>query len=865
MNSNSRFFTNKFSEEIWHQTYQDYNDKDVSDNWKRIAENNASAEKEKSFWFDKFYNIIEDFKFVPAGRIYSNAGTEWGGTTYINCFVSDRNKYDIDSLDGILSVLRDQSQTLKSEGGWGCNFSFIRPRGSFIKGIGVESPGAVKYMELFDKSSDIITSGSGTKPKNKKAKKKIRKGAMMGVLDIWHPDIEEFITAKQSEGVLSKFNISVGCYNDFMDRVVRISEIDKILGDKSDNVSKDHANLIVERIELDKWNLIFPDTSFEKYKEEWYGDIYDWNMKGYPTIVHKTVSVEYLWNLVMTSTYNRNDPGVLFLDIANKTHCWNYGERKLSRILTTNPCGEQTLPNAGCCNLGSLNLVKYLKDDYTGFDLEKIKEDVKVAVRFLDNINTISNAPLQAYKNNLIARRRIGLGVMGWGSSLFLLKTRYGSEIAEKIKEELIQSIVYTAIDYSVDLAIEKGAFEGCDKEKHADHDYFKQINLPEYITERIRKYGIRNSSMFSIQPTGNTGILANNVSGGLEPLFLPEYIRTSIVSNIPEHILSKCPKFWEGKFHETEMFKWTKEGEDNILSGKDEYGTTYKIDKNRGLTVETICEDYAVMVLKSLGEWNSQADWASTTVQLSAQEHITDMKGWAKYIDSAISKTLNIPNNYSYTDFKNIYLECYKTGYIKGFTTYRAGTMASVLSSTTKDEDDSKLKIKKTSAPKRPKKLDCDVFHPSYKGSKFYCVVGKLDGDPYEIFIGEDSEGFIPNSITTGECVKVARGKYILKSSEGKEFELTNGHSDENIFALTRMISTALRHGTPIEFVCDQLNKTTGDFQSFARVLARTLKQYIKDGSKVSGDECYNCGSKNLIYKEGCKTCADCGNSICG
>lgn len=205
------------------------------------------------------------------------------------------------------------------------NFSFIRPRGAFIHGIGVETPGAVKYMEIFDKSSDIITAGSGSKSKNKKAKGKIRKGAMMGILSCWHPDIEEFITAKLSEGRLSKFNISVDCPNVFMDQVIRVKTL------IAEGVSKD----IIE--EQDKWNLIFPDTRYIKYREEWTGDIYQWQSKGYPVIIYKTVSCLALWDMIMKSTYTRNDPGVLFLDIANKTHCWNYGG-DVSHIAACNPC-----------------------------------------------------------------------------------------------------------------------------------------------------------------------------------------------------------------------------------------------------------------------------------------------------------------------------------------------------------------------------------------------------------------------------------------------------------------------------------------------------------------------------------------------
>lgn len=314
-------FIESFSEEIWTQTYKDHNDVTVDDNLRRVAKAISSVESTEQLrteWEQKFYDLLTDFKGTCGGRTYSNAGTEWKGTTLLNCFVSPRGNKDLDSLNAIVDDLKNQAFTLKSEGGWGQNFSWIRPRGAFIAGVGVETPGAVKYMELYDKASEIITSGSGKKSTNKKAKGKIRKGAMMGVLDVWHPDIVEFITAKQSSGRLTKFNISVNFTNEFMERLEAI------------NSSVDQ-----EEIEkLDVWSLKFPDTSFSAYETEWDGNLKKWESLGYPTIQYQTISVRWLWNLVMESTYNRAEPGVLFLDRANEFNPLYYGET----IVATNPC-----------------------------------------------------------------------------------------------------------------------------------------------------------------------------------------------------------------------------------------------------------------------------------------------------------------------------------------------------------------------------------------------------------------------------------------------------------------------------------------------------------------------------------------------
>lgn len=857
-------FLDGFSEEVWRTTYKDVNDENVDSTLRRVAAAAASVEKtekEKEEWAEKFYELLTDFKICAGGRILANAGTKWKGTTLMNCFVGPKPSYDQDSIEGIISTLLAQVQTLKSEGGWGMNFSFIRPRGSFIHGIGVETPGAVKYMEIFDKSSDVITAGSGKKSKNKEAKGKIRKGAMMGVLDVWHPDIEEFITAKLSAGRLSKFNISVNCSNEFMDRVVKIAEIKQLQNNVGDI---EHENLNLQLNELEQWDLVFPHTKAEPYKAEWDGNLEAWKAKGYPVNIYKTIKVSDLWNLIMESTYSRNDPGVLFLDIANKTHTWNYAGSK-SHIASTNPCGEQCLPFGAVCNLASFNLTQFINDKGTDFDYEKIQKRVPIAVRFLDNINDLTEAPLPEYLESIRDRRRIGLGVMGWGSALYMIKVRFGSDKAERIKSKLMRVITHRAIAYSVQLANEKGMFKDCNPELHVKSPFWKQIGLDDEVLELMGRVGIRNSALFSIQPTGNTGILANVVSGGLEPVFLHEYNRTVIIPSCPEALLTIAPKYWEGEFKETEAFKFTKEGDEQILRAEIE-GVVYKIDKNRGLTKEVPCIDYGVRYLKEKGEWDASADWAVTTTSLSVEDHVKDMKGFGLWIDSSMSKTVNLPNEYGFADFKNLYIEAYKTGYLKGITTYRAGTMTNVLSAI-EVKPETTDEIPESKPPKRPKSLDGELHHFKIDKHQYYVGVGLLGGKPYEVFTGinEDKKDlYIPKSSKTGKIRKDARGIYVFVDEGQEEYKLNNGHSDDTADALTRLISCSLRHGSDISFIVHQLEKTKGPVVSFSKVLARTLKKYIKNGVEVRGEECPECSGK-LIREEGCISCKNCGYSKCG
>lgn len=844
-------FEDGFSEEIWAQTYCDSKDGDIDGTMRRVSGGAAEAEETdelKSLWSNKFYDMLTGFKFTTGGRIYSNCGTDWGGTTLMNCFASPRDINDLDSLNGIMANLQMQANTLKSEGGWGDNFSYIRPRGSFIKGIGVESPGAVKYMELFDISSDIITAGSGKKSTNPLAKKKIRKGAMMGVMDVWHPDIIEFITAKQTPGRLSKFNVSVNCTDEFMNRVSILKNLDK------EEFPEEYA-------QLNKWQLRFPDTTHSAYKTEWDGDLASWIAKGYSVVVYDTVSTMTLWNLIMESTYNRAEPGVLFLDRANHYDPANY----LNRIFTTNPCGEQTLQPGGVCDLGSMNLTQFIIEigDTVVFDFPKFEAMIPDAVRFLDNINDVSNAPLPEYEDSMRNKRRIGLGVLGWGSLLFMMKIRFGSDAANELRDAIMNCLATTAYKASIDIAAEKGMFKYCQPELHAEGAFVQSLNLDDEYMEKLRTTGIRNSAILSIQPTGNTSIMANVVSGGGEPVFMPEYIRTVIVGVAPDAIVDVCPKWYEGEFFETEMFKFVKEGDEQILRGEHE-GTVYKIDSNRGLTKEVLCEDYGVRWLKARGQWDASADWAVTTTELTSADHLVDMTGFARFLDSAMSKTINIPNNFPYEDFQNIYLDGYKSGWIKGLTTYRSGTMTTVLSSKEDSSTiDEEIILDEVKLPDSAKAVMKTI---RAEGKKWYLTVVYKESEnrPFAMFVQTNNRE--PSDIT-GECVQKLVDLALTKGLPKDHIDLVMSKikSDSNVQKVARLISFLLRHGVLIKNITLTLDKVEDAFVgSFIFQIKKYLQSYIKDG-EPAGEACDHCGGTNVVYSEGCFKCNDCGTSKCG
>jgi ribonucleoside-diphosphate reductase alpha chain len=376
-----------------------------------------------------------------------------------------------------------------------------------------------------------------------------------------------------------------------------------------------------------------------------------------------------------------------------------------------------------------------------------------------------------------------------------------------------------------------------------------------------------------SIQPTGNTSIFANVVSGGIEPVFMPEYIRTVIVSEMPAEIADVCPVWSEGEWHETELFKFAKEGDEEILRGVyegslagDPHTTVYKIDKNRGLTKEVLCEDYGVRFLKARGEWNAEADWACTTMNLSVEDHVSDLKGFARWIDSAISKTVNVPNDYPFEDFCNIYMDAYSTGYIKGITTYRAGTMATVLSAKEKEDAttmDEEIILDDVSLPND---ADAKIKIIKEGGRKWYVTVSQLPNShrPFAIFVKTNAREPSPQTSDAVErLLTLARTKGINPEHiENVERKIAG---DNNADKVARVISLLLRHGVLIKNIVHCLDGMEDIFVgTFLFHIRKFLSQFIKDGEKIVGVSCGECGGQ-MAFSEGCSRCLSCGSSKCG
>jgi ribonucleoside-diphosphate reductase alpha chain len=455
--------------------------------WRRIS--HAIAQKERkakrSYWEEKFYNAMQDFVFVPGGRILSGAGTGYKVTFY-NCFVLPSPH---DSRQGILKTLTQMIEIMSRGGGVGINLSSLRPRGARVSKVNGFSSGPCNWSELFSVATkDIIQQGGS------------RRGALMLMLWDWHPDIEEFITVKQDLTRINGANLSVCVSDKFMDAV------------------KNDAD----------WDLVFPDKNDPDYDTKWDGYMPNWLALGKKPIVYKTIKARALWDLVAQAAWRSAEPGVVFMERYNK---W-FNNYYYEYINCVNPCGEEGLPGWGVCNLCSIN-VAALVNENGEMDYARLADVAKTGVRFQDDVIDADFYVFDEIRQvQQKGERRIGLGTMGLGDALIKMKLRYGSEESLPVIDKIYKTIRDAAYEASVEIAAEKGAFPKINIKKHLKGYFVSQ--LPKEILKKMKKYGVRNSMVLQQAPTGSTSLLSG-VSSGIEPVYEFEFIRRD---RLGEHTL---------------------------------------------------------------------------------------------------------------------------------------------------------------------------------------------------------------------------------------------------------------------------------------------------------------------------------------
>ena len=604
-------------------------DQDLDDTYARVARALADVEQPHNCekWYENFFWALQNGA-IPAGRIVSNAGAREHkpSTSTINCTVSGTIS---DSMKGILHAVYEAGLTLKAGCGIGYEFSTLRPKGAFVSGAGAYTSGPLSFMDIFDAMCFTVSSAGG------------RRGAQMGVFSVSHPDILDFIRAKRKDGCLRQFNLSCLITDDFIKAV------------KND----------------DEWELVFPATKDEFKSKDctivWkYWPIGD-NSQTYiideqgrvAVRVYKIIQARRLWESIMELTYDYAEPGFILIDRVNEMNNNWFCED----IRATNPCGEQPLPPYGSCLLGSVNLTKFVENPFTDsvvFDWDKYRKVVSIFTRMLDNVVEIHGLPLSDQQKEILRKRRHGMGFLGLGSTLSMMKVKYGSWESLEFTEQIAKEMAITGWKTGIQLAQEKGPapiFEEkfevtpslLSKRPEMAKDgirvghkvkgatllakYSRYMQkLPQELTDLIVENGARFTHHSSIAPTGTISLsLGNNVSNGIEPSFAHEYTRNVIR---------------EGK-----------KSKENVKV------YSYELLAYRQLVNPNATAD----------DESSLPDYFVTTNDISPQEHVAVQAAAQKWVDSSISKTANVPTEYPFEKFKEIYMDAYNSG-LKGCTTFR-------------------------------------------------------------------------------------------------------------------------------------------------------------------------------------------------
>jgi ribonucleoside-diphosphate reductase alpha chain len=718
-------------------------DRSIEESWRRVARALAAPEREPALWEERFYAALEDFRFLPAGRILSGAGSG-RRVTLFNCFVMG----DIpDDLGGIFENLREAALTMQQGGGIGYDFSTLRPKGAAVKGVGADASGPLSFMDVWDAMCRTIMSAGA------------RRGAMMATLRCDHPDIEAFIAAKRAPGRLRNFNLSVLVTDAFMAAVDADAE----------------------------WPLRFEGKTY------------------------RVIRARALWDDITRATYDYAEPGVLFIDRINARNNLAYCET----IHATNPCAEQPLPPYGACLLGSINFAQLIREPFTGrarLDTAMLDELVAAAVRMMDNTIDVSGFPLEAQRHEAMAKRRIGLGITGLADALMMCGERYGAPAAAALAGDWAGRVNRAAYLTSARLAAEKGAFPLFDRDAYLAGESVRELD--EDVRALIAENGIRNALLTSIAPTGTISLLADNISSGIEPVFAHSYTR--------------------------------------------------KVREPDGSIREEEVSDHAIRLYRDMFGPESPLPAHFVTAQdLTPAEHVRMQAAVQRHVDSAISKTVNVPEDISFADFQEVYRDAYRSG-CKGCTTYRPNAITG-----------SVLEVKP--AASAPPPIAAELLS---RGDK-------LTGATYKLR-WPDSEHALYVTINDIEQDGARRPFEVFVNSKNLEHYAW-------VVALTRMISAVFRRGGEVAFVAEELKQVfdprgghwhNGRYvPSLVAAIGDIIERHMiatgfldippldDDGADKAappprggliGPICPKCNQPGLVKEAGCLSCFHCGWSKC-
>jgi ribonucleoside-diphosphate reductase alpha chain len=798
-------------------------EKSPTDMHRRIASEIARIEHKypNPMSEDEIFALLDHFKYiVPAGSPMTGIGNPYQTASLSNCFVIGEDN-PADSYGGILKTDQEQVQLMKRRGGVGHDLSHIRPKGSPVLNSALTSTGIVPFMERFSNSTREVAQDG-------------RRGALMLSVSIKHPDAEDFIDAKLESGKITGANISVKIDDEFMNAVI----------------------------------------NGKKYIQQYPTD------SKHPKITKET-DASKLWNKIVHNAWKSAEPGILFWDtVIRESVADSYADIGF-RTISTNPCGEIPLCAHDSCRLIALNLYNYVENPFTEkakFNFDLFKKHVRSAQRIMDDIIDLELEKVNAILDkididpedpevkrterklweNIHAKaqlgRRTGVGTTAEGDMTAALNLRYGSDISIDFSAEVHKTLATEAYRSSVEMAEERGAFPIFDFNREKNNPFILRLkSADESLYERMAKSGRRNISLLTVAPTGTTSLMTQTTSG-IEPVFMPVYKRRRKVNpndvDVRVAFVDETGDSWEefNVFHH-HFITWMK-------------AKGYDTSKVKNLDNESIEE----LVKKSpyYKSTSGDVDWLNK-VRLQGRVQ--------QWVDHSISVTVNLPKEATEELVGKVYVEAWKSG-CKGVTVYRDGSRDGVLIGTTAEN-----KGAKNDSKRRPEAIDAEVVRFLNDDKQWIAFVGLVDGNPYEIFTGisEDDVLPIPKSVKMGKIIK----HRFEDGSKRYDFQYTNKYGfhvtveglsykfDKEYWNYAKLISGLLRHGMPINHavhLISSLHLESQTMNTWKNGVERALKRYIPDGTKAKkGVQCPECGSKNLVYQEGCLICMDCGHSKCG
>jgi adenosylcobalamin-dependent ribonucleoside-diphosphate reductase len=756
---------------------------------------------------DLLRNML-DRRLMGGGRILAQAGTRVQNLN--NCFVLGSG----DTREEISALMHQHLLIQSGGGGTGIDASVWRPRWSWVAGNQSRSCGAIGWISLISQQASLVQQGGN------------RSGANMGKLDDWHPDLLDFINWKTDHNWIQQFKQFANIYDQEGYKLFewgnayewQYFNVSVGLSDKFMGLLKDAPDT--------EWEFNWQGTPWKVWKYKAYGR--DWEVTAVDEAMaegkvlsqlpfnnkppdFKLVKANYnltvaqLWHRIAKNAHDDGCPGIIFIDRIRKYHNGEY----FNPIVSTNPCGEQPLPKNGVCCLGGVNIYYCLNEDGT-VNEDLFREAIQYGVYMLNLVTDVTRTGIPEIDASVLNERRIGLGVTGWHDALIRNKLKYSSPEGRAWVRQWVKFLRDESYRASIELAKTDGAFPAFDFEGYSKSEFFK--SLPEDIQQDIKVYGVRNVTVNTIPPFGTTGTIWGT-SASCEPHFAGMFTRNSRVGS-----------YRDGCFDYIEYVE--KHGEKNT-------------------------PDYF--------EWSHDISW---------KDHLLMQDVFAEYIDSSVSKTINLPRSATVADVKRAYEYAYELGHIKSTTVYVDGSKQQILETLDGTSNPASSirpqKIVRHDAPKRPDVLRCDIHHTTVKGKVWVVMVGMLHDQPYEVFAGKQTKVELDDSYTSGSIVKVASNKYMLETN-GTRMNIQEVFENDEQAAMTRMISTNLRHGADIAFIVDQLQKSGDSIVDFSKAIARVLKKYVKAQTKSRiSRKCPNCGSPkvDVITRAGCEVylCETCG-----